>query len=187
MQSPRPDTIESSSSILGRAWSWWVPGACTGIYTEPTVPTTQCTRGRQGRQPGPTHASTIWEPLPGLEGPAEEAGLCPGAQLGSILMSRGECVTLLGVNGAPGKAEEETEPSLCPKRAPHAAPGSNQPLVVGPCTSLQQEKAKLKADREMDGPQPSTGIPESTARPKSERLDQKLAPRHPMRPRKVRF
>lgn len=31
-----------------------------------------------------------------------------------------------------------------PKRAPHAAPGSNQPFVVGPCTSLQQEKAKLK-------------------------------------------
>lgn len=89
--------------------------------------------------------------------------------------------------GAPGKAEEETEPSLCPKRAPHAAPGSNQPLVVGPCTSLQQEKAKLKAEREMDGPQPSTGTPDPTARPESERLDQKLAPRHSMRPRRVGF
>lgn len=52
-------------------------------------PAAQCTRGRRGRRPGPTHASTIWEPLPGLGGPAEEAGLCPGAQSGSILISRG--------------------------------------------------------------------------------------------------
>lgn len=89
--------------------------------------------------------------------------------------------------GDPGKAEEETEPSLCPKRAPHAAPGSNQPLVVGPCTSLQQEKAKLKADREMDSPQSSTGILDPTAGPEPERLNQKLVPRQPTRPSRVGF
>lgn len=66
-------------------------GGWGGAYTHtaPSVLAAQCTRGRRGRQPGSTHASTIWEPLPGLRGPTEEAGLCPGAQSGSILISRG--------------------------------------------------------------------------------------------------
>lgn len=62
---------------------------CPLMHTVPSVLATQCTRGQRGRPPEPTHASTIWGPLPGLGGPAKEAGLCPGAQLGSILISRG--------------------------------------------------------------------------------------------------
>lgn len=50
--------------------------------------------------------------------------------------------------GAPGEVKEQTEPSLCPGKAPHAAPGSNQPPVAGPCTRLRQGKARLKVDME---------------------------------------
>lgn len=89
-QSPGTADPRTSPSILSRAWRRWGEGEQgPPIHTAPSVPATQCTSGQRGRQPGPTHASTIWEPLPGLGGPAEEAGFCPGAQSGSILISRG--------------------------------------------------------------------------------------------------
>lgn len=48
------------------------------MHTVPSVPATQCTSGQQGRQPGPSHASTIWEPLPGLKGQLKKLDPVPG-------------------------------------------------------------------------------------------------------------
>ena len=83
----------------------------------------------------------------------EEAGLCPGAQSGSILISRGECVTLLAGNGGPPRRGGRGNRAVpVPESAPHSAPGSDWPLVPGPCTSLRQGQAGPKVDKEKCSP-----------------------------------
>lgn len=53
---------------------------------------------------------------------------------------KGECVTLLAVNGGPWRGGGGNRAVPVPKRAPHTAPGSDQPLVAGPCTASNRER-----------------------------------------------
>lgn len=131
LQSPRADNIKTSSSILGRAWSWWVPGARTGIYTEPTVPTIQCTRGWQGRQPGPTHASTIWEPLPGLEGRLKKLDSVLGHSWALFLCQGGMCDSPCSEWGLLARRRRKQSHHCAPRGIPTQLPAPTSPSWWG--------------------------------------------------------
>ena len=71
-------------------------------------------------------------------------------------------MTLLAVNGGPWRGGGGNRALTVSERAPYTAPGSDQPLVAWPCTSLRQGKASPKVDKKMDGP--GQMGPHSTAR-----------------------
>lgn len=112
-----------SPSIPSRAWRQWGMGrwGCPRMHTAPSVPAAQCTRGPRGRQPGPTHASTIWAPWPGPGGPAEEAGLCPGAQSGSLLISRGMRDSPRSEWRPPARRRSKQSPHCAQEGSPHGS------------------------------------------------------------------
>lgn len=61
-------------------------------------------------------------------------------------------MTLLAVNGGPWRGRGGNRAVTVPQRAPHTAPGSDQPLVAGPCTASNKERPGRRGARNRSAP-----------------------------------
>lgn len=149
---------------MGRAWTRWVsqrPGqTCT---LDPlSWPHNAQEAGRAGSQ-GPLIPVPSESPCQTSEGWLKKLDSVLGHSWALFLSQGGMCDSPSREWG-PWQGGGGNRAITVPERAPHTAPGSSQPLVAGPCTSLQQGQAEreldsqeLSMDRPYSHPQSTTG------------------------------